>query len=210
MLNAKENVENDINKLINKIIRDSVKPLLYKKHTKNDIKKLYTENDISIDKLFRSLSIEDYKTINCFNQNEFKSHSIKKSVRLQNFQNIITKKHSNNNWIYAKLYQLLSKIQIGNIKKLVKIIDKLSECEYCAHQHQQHKEYCSNMFLFLNNEKKKNPKLSTLQRRLYLLRSYALWLLNYERLIYKPTIEKIDNIFSNVPKKGKYIYYNGI
>ena len=46
MLYAKENVENDINKLINKIIRDSVKPLLYKKHTMNDIKKFYTENDI--------------------------------------------------------------------------------------------------------------------------------------------------------------------
>jgi hypothetical protein len=97
MLNAKENVENDINKLINKIIRDSVKPLLYKKHTMNDIKKFYTENDISIDKLFRSLSTEDYKTINCFNQNEFKSQSIKKSVSLHNFQNTITKKHSNNN-----------------------------------------------------------------------------------------------------------------
>ncbi len=79
---------------------------------------------------------------------------------LQNFQNIITKKLSNNNWIYAKLYQLLSKIQIGNIKKLVKIIDKLSECEYCAHQHQQHKEYCSNMFLFLNNEKRRTQNLA--------------------------------------------------
>ncbi len=72
---------------------------------------------------------------------------------------------------------------------------------FCAHQQLHHKENCSNTFLFLNNEKKKNPELSTLQRRLYLLSSYALWLWNYERLIYKPTIEKIDNIFSNVPKK---------
>jgi len=104
------------------------------------------------------LSIEDYKTINCINQNEFKRHSFKKSASLQNFQNTISKKHSNN-WIYAILFQLLSKIQIGNIKKLVKIIDKFS-----------------NTFLFLNNEKKKNPELSTLQRRLYLLSSYALWL----------------------------------
>ncbi len=72
------------------------------------------------------MSIEDYKTINCINQNEFKRHSFKKSASLQNFQNTISKKHSNN-WIYAILFQLLSKIQIGNIKKLVKIIDKLGD-----------------------------------------------------------------------------------
>jgi len=44
MLYAKENVENYINKLINKIIRDSVKPLLYKKYTMNEIKNFFTEN----------------------------------------------------------------------------------------------------------------------------------------------------------------------
>jgi len=49
MLYAKENVENDINKPINKIIRDSVKPLLYKKYTMNEIKNFFTENEISID-----------------------------------------------------------------------------------------------------------------------------------------------------------------